>query len=76
MCPEQCLLPFLVRKHVIQDLALSALAAGPQMLLCYPWSDFCLHCLTGVWLGSKTGTLNAGMSRCWGTGPRHREGHC
>lgn len=57
MCSEQCLLPFPVRQHVAQELALSASAAGPQTYLCYPWGDFCLHCHAGVWLGSKTGDV-------------------
>lgn len=76
MCPEQCLLPFLAWQYVIQELALSALVAGPQTLLCCSRGDFCLHYHTGVWLGSKTGNLNAEMSRCCETGPSLREGHC
>lgn len=30
ICLEQCLLLFLVRQHVLQELALSASAAGPS----------------------------------------------
>lgn len=76
MCPEQCLLPFLVRQHITQELALSGSAAGPQTLSCYCWGDFCLHCHTGVWLSSEMGTLNVEIFRHSGTGPTHREGDC
>lgn len=67
MCPEQCLLPSRVRQHVGQEFALSALAAGPQTLLCYP-------CHTGTLLGTKRGTLSTKMSRCFGQDQGRRKG--